>query len=296
MRHNHVFMRFPGGVHKALTFSFDDGSDQDRWLCGLLKSLGLKGTFNLNMGLLPPHENFDFSTLDDTVFPVKKWQRRLTEKEIREVFTGSGMELATHGYLHAELPRLDDDALIWEIMQDRIALERITGEPVRGHAYAQGAFDDRVCETLKRAGIVYARTAFFTGGFNLPKDFMRWGPSCGYCSPNAVSLADTLIEAKPGRNKYFGDTEAMLLYIFAHSYEFEVNNNYDVMESLATKLAGKDDIWYCTNMEYYNYVTVFRNLDYGLERNFVRNPSAIPVWIFVNDKVAEVPAGETVAI
>lgn len=37
---------------KAITFSFDDGIQQDEKLIGILNKYGLKGTFNLNSSLL----------------------------------------------------------------------------------------------------------------------------------------------------------------------------------------------------------------------------------------------------
>ena len=37
---------------KAVTFSYDDGVTQDRDLIRLLNKYGMKGTFNINSGLL----------------------------------------------------------------------------------------------------------------------------------------------------------------------------------------------------------------------------------------------------
>ena len=94
MKHSHVFMRFPGGLSKALSFTFDDGSEQDERLVGLLAENGLLATFNLNMGLLPPDDSFDFSTLDRAVFPAGDWcQRRMSRAAIGRVFAESGMSL-----------------------------------------------------------------------------------------------------------------------------------------------------------------------------------------------------------
>ena len=45
---------YPGGKHKALTFSYDDGQIFDIRLAEILRSHGLKGTFNLNSGTLSP--------------------------------------------------------------------------------------------------------------------------------------------------------------------------------------------------------------------------------------------------
>ena len=181
MKHSHVFMRFPGGLSKALSFTFDDGSEQDERLVGLLAENGLLATFNLNMGLLPPDDSFDFSTLDRAVFPAADWcQRRMSRAAIGRVFAESGMELACHGYLHADLSKLDDEGVLWEIMRDRAALEELTGESVRGFAYPQGAYDERIAGLVRSAGFEYARTAGSAHGFDLPRDMTAWRPSCHY--------------------------------------------------------------------------------------------------------------------
>lgn len=49
-----MFLRYPGGLTKALTFSYDDGVEQDMRLVKLLDDHGMKGTFNLNSGLFYP--------------------------------------------------------------------------------------------------------------------------------------------------------------------------------------------------------------------------------------------------
>ena len=49
---HHCDMRFPGGRDKALTFSYDDGVKGDIHLLELFKKYGVKGTFNLNSGLM----------------------------------------------------------------------------------------------------------------------------------------------------------------------------------------------------------------------------------------------------
>ena len=42
----YVFMRYPGGLTKAVTFSYDDGVRQDRRLAELFTRCGMKATFN----------------------------------------------------------------------------------------------------------------------------------------------------------------------------------------------------------------------------------------------------------
>ena len=293
-KHSHAFIRFPGGKYKAVTFSFDDGAVEDMWLVDLLKSHGMKGTFNMNTDWIPESEDFDFDSLPYRIFCTKEYCHRMTEAQMRKTFPGSGMELATHGAQHAVLNWLDDDAMIREVMRDRELLEDIMGEPVRGHAYAQGSYDKRVLEVLPKAGIVYARTCWFHEDFALPTDFMEWGPTCGY---NNKAVVDKFIDIKPESNCiWFGDVHAKLIYLFAHSYDMNVLGDFDAMERNVEALSKMDDAWFCTNMEYYKYTMAFRALDFTLARDRVYNPSAIPVWIFMNDKVIEIGPGETVEV
>ena len=43
-----IFMRYPNGKSKAVTFSYDDGVPQDKRLAELFNKYNMKGTFNFN--------------------------------------------------------------------------------------------------------------------------------------------------------------------------------------------------------------------------------------------------------
>ena len=47
-----VYTCFPGGKHKVLTMSYDDGRLEDRRLVEIFNRNGIRGTFNLNAGLI----------------------------------------------------------------------------------------------------------------------------------------------------------------------------------------------------------------------------------------------------
>ena len=49
-----IYTCFPGGKHKVLTMSYDDGRLEDRRLVALFNRYGIRGTFNLNGGLPRP--------------------------------------------------------------------------------------------------------------------------------------------------------------------------------------------------------------------------------------------------
>ena len=43
-----IYLRYPGGKLKALTFSYDDGVETDKRLIDIFKKHNLKGTFNIS--------------------------------------------------------------------------------------------------------------------------------------------------------------------------------------------------------------------------------------------------------
>ena len=71
-----MFMRFPKGRAKALTLSYDDGTEQDIRLIRIMNQNGLKGTFNLNSGRFAP---------EGTVYPPEEFHRKLSVRHVKEV-------------------------------------------------------------------------------------------------------------------------------------------------------------------------------------------------------------------
>ena len=56
-------------------------------------------------------------------------------------------------------------------------------------------------------------------------------------------LAQQFLESEPAPG------EQQLFYIWGHSYEFDVDDNWEYMESILKKLAFHDDIFYGTNSQ-----------------------------------------------
>ena len=52
-----IYTCFPEGKAKALTMSYDDGRLQDERLVEIFNKYGIRGTFNLNYGLMDGDEN-----------------------------------------------------------------------------------------------------------------------------------------------------------------------------------------------------------------------------------------------
>ena len=157
------------GKNKAVTFSYDDGIEQDIRLVDIFNTYGMKCTFNLNSGLMTPE-----SCWENKGVHIK----RMTPDRLPELYKGH--EIAVHCCTHPALTGLDDDAVRREIADDRSALEKLFGTEIRGMAYPYGAHDERVMRIAGECGIRFARTCADTYGFSLPGTPLAFGllPSC----------------------------------------------------------------------------------------------------------------------
>lgn len=275
-----IYMRFPGGLPKALTLSYDDGVEDDIRLIELMKKHGLKGTFNINSGMYPPEGH---------VWPDDYLFRRMPKSVAIPLYKESGMEVAVHTVNHPAIVDEPANICLREIMDDRRNLERDYDCIVRGMAYPFGSVSDEVVNAMKASGIVYGRKTGPTGGFGLPHDWYYWHPTCHHNHPQLMEFAQQFVE-KTTRHS------ALLFYLWGHTYEFRRDNNWERIEKFAEFVAGKPDIWYATNIEIYDYMQAYNRLQFSMDGNRVHNPSAVEVFFEIAEKPYSVKSGETITI
>ncbi|MBQ9785444.1 MAG: polysaccharide deacetylase family protein [Clostridia bacterium] len=281
MANNTMQLRFPGGLSKALTLSYDDAVIEDERLMSIMKEGGLKGTFNVNSGSYSP-EGYER--------PVGEWRHcRMSRAEAIALYTDSGMEVAFHSYTHPHLESLPAPQAAYEIVRDRAQLEEDFGVIVRGGAYPFGTYNDETVQALRDAGLVYCRTTRATEKFDIPTDWLRMPATCHHRSARLGELTRTFTETVPQA----GDAP-MLFYLWGHSYEFERDNNWEIIESFAADVGHRDDVWYATNIEIYDYVDAWHRLVFSMNMKKVSNPTATDLYFTRGGKLYSVKAGETV--
>ena len=277
------YMQFPGGKQRALTLSYDDGVQQDIRMIDILDKYGIKCTFNVNGYSLEEYERS---------FPEGQVHRRMARREAAEVFSraiANGHEVATHGYSHPFLDKLPSDLATYEIIEDRKCLEEMLGAVIKGHAYPFGTTSDQVVEILRNCGIFYARTTVSTGRFDVPADWLRMPATCHHNDPSLMKLADNFL----AQDRY---QHPRLFYLWGHTYEFDMDNNWEVIEKFAEYIGNRDNVWYANNMQVYEYVEAYRALRFSANGNIVYNPSALTVWFSSNNVNVKVSPGETLKI
>lgn len=283
MKYN--FIRFPGGKSKAVTLSYDDGACNDVQFLETVNKYGLKCTFNL-VG-----KN------------VEKGEP-LSAQFIKENMLAKGHEVATHGYNHRALSRVRSIEGIRDTLECRLALERALGIIVRGMAFPdvtvkrsiQPDLYETVREYLCDLDIAYVRSAGQdNNAFSIPDDWHQWIPTAHHDNSNVMEYIDEFLNMDVDK-MYISRRDAKLFYLWGHSFEFERKNNWDHLEAICEKLGRKDDVWYATNIEIYNYVEAYRHLQYSADGTIVYNPTLYEIWFDIDKKLYRITPGETLRI
>lgn len=278
-----IFMAFPGFKKKAFTMSYDDGVAQDKRLIAIMQKYGLKGTFNINSDLF-----------GDTPGQEKG---RMPENEAIELYTSSGNEVAVHGARHVSLSMVDSAVAVNDVIEDRKNLEKLLKKPVKGMAYANGsgATNKKVAQMMKDCGILYSRTTDSSHSFALPETLDDWlllPATCHHNDPQLFELGKKFAERT--YSEYFWSNAAQMFYLWGHSYEFDTNDNWERMEQFAQYIGGREDIWYATNMEIYQYVRAYDMLEWTVDGGTVYNPTNTDIYVDYYKKKVLIQAGKTV--
>ncbi|MBQ2746282.1 MAG: polysaccharide deacetylase family protein [Clostridia bacterium] len=273
---------YKDGKAKTVTFSYDDGTAQDVRLVKLFNKYGLKCTFNFIAG-----------KCDNACFMINDNGKCSWDKSdaLRECFKGH--EIANHSLTHPNLPKLSDEECRKEILEAKKILEENFGYEVRGFVAPGGDWNEHVLDIMRECGVVYNRISTSNFEFTLPEDFLKWDPTHTghyFLHEHGKQVISDFLTTK---------TELACLYIYGHSYEFNIMHCYNqeswadipdrwgyFEELVCRRLAFKDDIWYATNIEIYDYVTAMRKAEIG--DTYIINPTDTELFFDVNGEVVSV--------
>ncbi len=219
---------------KAITFSYDDGVTQDQRLIKILDKYHLKGTFNLNTGLMGKPGVLEVN--GRTVAHVKA-----SASEIREIYRNH--EVAAHTVNHPLLPLLSEEEIIREVVEDRQRLSELVGYEVVGMAYPCGGQnnDERVAKVIQQnTSIQYSRTITSSYSFDMQNNMFRFNPTVYHIEKEKMlQLAQEFLDLRTEQPQIF--------YIWGHSYEFDAFDSWEWFDEFCALISGRDDIFYGTN-------------------------------------------------
>lgn len=287
MRKRYMFMRYPEGKAKAVTLSYDDGVLQDMKFSDIITAHNMKCTFNLNS---------EFGRKDG-----------LSKEQVEEYILSRGHEIAIHGYNHRMPGAIRPIEAIRDILDCRIELEKKYGRIIRGMAYPDAGIRfftntstyEKVQNYLAELDIAYARSLDGDNDlFELPTDWYNWIPTAHHKNPKIMEYIDKFVNLNITPGMWRPRRVPRLFYLWGHSYEFDekYDNNWDLLERICEKLGGREDIWYATNIEIYDYVKAYNSLVYSADESMIYNPTLQTIWFDIDSRPYVIKPGETLTL
>ncbi len=279
------FMRFPGGKSKAVTLSYDDGCASDMRMSDIISKYGLKCTFNLT---------------------GKEQVHDMTDRQIKEYILDRGHEIAVHGLEHIAEGTMRPIDGICDVLRCRLELEERFGIIIKGMAYPDTGISN-ICpgtsyETIKNylteLDISYSRTL---GGdndsFKLPTDWHAWIPTAHHNNPKLMEYIDSFMNIdNNSENVYVDRRYPRLFYMWGHSFELDRDNTWELFDKICASLSGKDNVWYATNMEIYEYTNAYNSLSYSANKKLIYNPTLHDIWLDIDGSTIKISSGQTLKL
>ena len=280
----YCFLRFPGGLPKAVTFSYDDGAHTDVRLLETIDKYGLKCTLNLTGEAVEKEKGLSLDCLKNTVL-------------------AHGHEIATHGYMHRAPQTLRPIEFIRETLDTPLILEEKLGGIIRGFAYPDLHVDrftqpetyKTVKSALTQLDIAYGRMACSSKSFELPEDWHNWQPTAHHDEPWLFEKLDEFIALDLAKT-YCSGHSPKLFFIWGHSFEFEAKQNWHRLEEICSRISGKSDVWYATGIEICSYAAAFDSLLWSANGRRVFNPTLYTLWFDVDGKTFSIAPGDALTI
>ena len=266
---------YPGGKTKAFNISYDDGVVQDVRFVELLNRYGLKGTFNLNYGLLRQ----SFTWQHECGMTV----RRIPENQINRVYEGH--EIASHSFTHPYFDCMSEIEILKELGSDKFFLERLTEREVVGYATPFYYYNDLMADCVRHCGFEYARISEESNDYSIPEDFYCWRGSKFHWDEDLEGFVQGFLET---------DQELALCQLVGHSYDLDVLNLWDSMERICRWVSDSGVVWAATHLELVQYLRAMNKAQVTEQR--VCNNSDLPLWFSVHGRSICIQPGEYVPL
>lgn len=238
-----------------VTTSWDDGSDKDLKLAGLLRKYGLPATFYI----------------------AKDYRKdRLSETQIRDL--AKDFEMGAHTLSHPNLDLVDGARAKIEIEESKKWLEGVIQKKALMFAYPRGRYNALVRSLTENAGFIGARTVE-EFQYNFPEDHFAIPTSLRVApypwrkkNGGELSYSGGLFGFQPRRYMKslslhlnpasylgFGNlakgffrkvlNSGGVFHLWGHSWEIDSVDMWNELEELFKYLSGRTDVEYVTNEE-----------------------------------------------
>ena len=266
---------YPGGKTKAFNISYDDGVIQDIRFVELLNRYGLKGTFNLNYGLM----RSGFTWQHECGMTV----RRIPEEQVVSVYEGH--EIASHSYSHPYFDNAAETEILKELGSDKFFLEKLFDREVAGYATPFYYYSDLMADCVRQCGFSYARISEESNDYFIPADFYRWRGSKFHWDSDLEDFVIGFLQS---------EQELALCQLVGHSYDLDVMGLWGTMERICRWVSENSDVWPATHIEIVRYLQNM-NMTRILGGQLI-NESSAELWFSVDGTTVKLQPGEKISV
>lgn len=257
---------YPYGISKAFNVTYDDGVLQDIRFIEMLNKYNLKGTFNLNSGLM---EN-EFEWVHENGCVVK----RLSKERVLSLYNGH--EIASHTLTHPFMDNLTEAEILYELKEDKKNLESLFGREIKGFAVPFEYYSDLIEACVKNCGFEYARISEESLSFKPQADYYRWKATVFHTDDKLEKLVQEFIVT---------DEELALFQIVGHSYDLDIENMWDRIENVFKVISSQNDIIPMTTIEIIDYLKAMEKAE--ITDSYIINNSEKRLWFSVNGAICK---------
>ncbi len=257
---------YPFGKVKSFNVTYDDGVLQDVRFVEMLNKYNLKGTFNLNSGLM---EN-EFEWTNEKGCVVK----RLSKERALSLYNGH--EIASHTLTHPFMEGKTEAEILYELKEDKKKLEKLFGREIKGFAVPFDYYSDLIESCAKKSGFEYARISEESLSFKPQTDYHRWKATVFHLDDSLGKFVQEFLST---------DEELALFQIVGHSYDLDTENMWDKIEDVFREISLKDDILPMTTIEIIDYLKAMDEVE--ITKSHIVNNSEQSLWFSINGAICK---------
>lgn len=258
---------YPGGKQKAFNVTYDDGVLQDIRFVELLNKYNLKGTFNLNSGLL--ENEFEWTHQSGCVV------KRLSKEKAVSLYEGH--EIACHTLTHPYMDDLSESEILHELQKDKANLEKLFKREIKGFAVPFDYYSELIESCVKQSGFSYARISEESHSFIPQTDYYKWKATVFHTDSEPEKLTQQFLET---------NENLAVFQIAGHSYDLDIENLWDSVESVFVQISSQKNIVPLTTIEIVEYLQAMEKSE--ITEKYIKNNSNISLWFSVCGKAYEI--------
>lgn len=262
---------YPNGKPKAFNVTYDDGVLQDIRFVELLNKYNLKGTFNLNSGLMKN----EFEWTHESGCIVK----RLSKDTALSLYDGH--EIACHTLTHLYMDNLSEFEILHELQADKANLEKLFDRVIKGFAIPFDYYSEQIEKCVKESGFSYARISEESHSFAPQTDYYKWKATVFHTDSELVNLTQQFLAT---------DEELALFQIVGHSYDLDIENLWDRIENIFIEISSQKDILPMPTIEIIEYLQAMDKTE--INESYIKNNSNISLWFSDNGNVYHLKPSE----